>query len=108
MKYMLICQHCGHKHFTDGSDTTDLIEVPTASPPKHANGTSKDICDLPKKFKCYKCGYVFKIVKLNQEMPKPTQKEKNLESIEEDYFNKWNNEVLNSHRKKTLPPQDIP
>jgi DNA-directed RNA polymerase subunit M/transcription elongation factor TFIIS len=104
---MLLCQNCGNKHFTDGSDTSNLVEVKTAPPPRHANGTSKDTCDLPKKFKCFKCGYVFKIVKLTSEVKKERVVDEKEEKFDgDDYFKKWENDVLKFSRKKNVPPQD--
>ena len=69
-KYMLICSSCNNKHFTNGHDVGDLFfEVKTAPPPKHADGVNKETQDMPRKFRCPQCGYIFKIVKLKQETP---------------------------------------
>lgn len=97
MKYMLICNNCGTKHFTDGN-TSDLTEVKSAPPPKRADGVTKDTQTMPKKFKCYNCGFLFRTVKLAEEQTKKEETRK--EDISEDYLNKWENEILRSIRNK--------
>ncbi len=67
MKYMLYCQRCSNKVFTDGKDLSFLVEVPVASIPKRGDGRNKELFEQRKKFKCPECGYVFTIVKLKQE-----------------------------------------
>ena len=69
MKYLLICSHCGNKCHTDGGGRSrgDFVEVKTAPLPSRANGSDKTFKPLPKKFKCGQCGYIFKIVRLQEE-----------------------------------------
>lgn len=63
LKYMLICNHCQNKVFTDGKENLDqLREIPTAAIPL-TKGSKPQI----KKYKCPRCGYVFHIVKLTEE-----------------------------------------
>ena len=108
-KYMLICTNCGAKHFTDGRDISNLVEVKTAPLPKNANGRSKDTRELPKKFKCFNCGHVFKIVALKV----PEQEKKQEETINNEdfmgadgYLKQWENEILKSARMKK-PTSDV-
>lgn len=99
MRYMLICNNCGQKHFTNGANL-DLFEVKTAPLPKNANGLSKEMYDLPKRYKCYNCGMLFKIVKNKEATEKKEEaKEENL-PIGDDYLKQWENESLKSIRKK--------
>ncbi len=73
MKYMLLCQHCNNKVYTDGKDISGFTEVASAAIPKRGDGKSKEVINQKKKLKCPQCGYVFHIVKLVQEEPKPDQ-----------------------------------
>jgi len=75
MKYMLICNNCNHKIFTDGKDLQGLTQVMTAPLPKRANGKDKSTAEQPKKFKCPKCGYLLHIVKLTQPTPEDNNSE---------------------------------
>lgn len=70
MKYMLLCNHCNNKVFTDGKDLDGLVEVPCAAIPKRGDGKNKETITQKKKLKCPKCGYLFHIVKLTPEEPK--------------------------------------
>jgi hypothetical protein len=70
MRYMLLCNHCNNKVFTDGKDLSNLVEVPTANIPKRGDGKSKETVEQKKKLKCPKCGYLFHIVKLAVDKPK--------------------------------------
>lgn len=99
---MLICHSCGQKHYTDGSDISNLSEIKSAPLPKNADGVNKDTYDVPKKLKCYNCGMIFKIVKLTTEQPKEEIKEEKEDSFPtgDDYFKHWENEVLKSTRTK--------
>ena len=67
MKYMLLCNHCGNKVFTDGKELGGLVEVPTAPIPKRGDGKNKETVNQKKKLKCPKCGYLLHIVKLTPE-----------------------------------------
>lgn len=107
-KYMLICNNCGTKHFTTGKDTSHLVEVKTAPLPKNANGVVKDTRDMPKKFKCYNCGYLFRIVALNTPKVEPTPEHITEQDFQgaDGYLKQWENEVLRSARKKPDPKID--
>ncbi len=52
--YLLRCDICGFRRFTDGSDLKDLIEVKTCRQ-----------CSGGRRFKCNKCGYLMKANKVN-------------------------------------------
>ena len=72
MKYMLICNNCSNKVFTDGKDLGGLVEVPTAPIPKKGDGKNKEVVKQKKKLKCPKCGFLLHIVKL---VPEVSQEE---------------------------------
>ena len=102
MQYLLICQFCGQKHCTDGSDVSNLVEHKTAPVPKRADGKDKTYADLPKKLKCYTCGRLFKIVKVGAPAQKKPELPETLLKPNEDYLKDWESEVLKSIRKKPL------
>jgi hypothetical protein len=80
MKYMLFCQHCSNKVFTDGKDLNFLVEVPLSAIPKRGNGKDGEVFQQRKKFKCSECGYVFTIVKLKpDEIVAPPKEEKEVD-----------------------------
>jgi predicted RNA-binding Zn-ribbon protein involved in translation (DUF1610 family) len=64
--YMLLCEICGYKRITDGTDVKDLVEVKTSplftGAPKIDPLTKKVVQPKEKKrkkrFKCPKCGRV--------------------------------------------------
>jgi hypothetical protein len=105
MKYMLICDRCGQKHFTDG-DTKDLVEVKSAPLPRRAIGKlvgaeKEDFYQLPKRFKCYNCGYLFRTTNLPVPEKKEEVKQEKFDMCsEEDYLKTWERESLKSARKK--------
>ncbi len=66
MKYMLYCHNCNNKVFTNGDDLHSLVEIATASIQRKGDGISKELVEQKKKLKCPQCGFVFKIVKLEQ------------------------------------------
>jgi DNA-directed RNA polymerase subunit RPC12/RpoP len=76
MKYMLLCNICGNKLFTDGKDLSGLSEVATAPTPKRGDGKSKETINQKKKLKCPQCGYLLHIVKLTPEKPKEDEDDK--------------------------------
>lgn len=51
--YLLQCQTCDYKRFTDGSDISDLTEIVTCKS-----------CGGAKKFKCPRCGRLIKTKKI--------------------------------------------
>jgi DNA-directed RNA polymerase subunit RPC12/RpoP len=67
-QYQILCEHCGYKRFTDGTDVKDLVEVKTSAIPRgvpYIDPVTKKLTTPPpmkqvKKFKCPKCGYVVK------------------------------------------------
>lgn len=63
-KYLLICNTCQYKFYTDASEPVPLTEIKFAQPPLHADGKRHDNTNLPRRFKCPRCGYVVKIVRL--------------------------------------------
>jgi DNA-directed RNA polymerase subunit RPC12/RpoP len=65
MKYMLICSNCGNKFFSDGK-SMPFVELPVAPTPLRANGVTKETKQFSKKTKCPKCGYLFRVVKLEE------------------------------------------
>jgi len=99
-KYLLICQNCGQKHYTDGTDTQTLTEIKSAPLPSRADGKDKTFAQLPKRFRCYTCGNTFKTTKLTGPTPdKPTLfEEPELDS--DAYIRQWENESLKSVRNK--------
>lgn len=100
MKYMLICDSCGQKHFTDGSDVSGLVELKTAPLPKRADGVDKTTMELPKKFKCYNCGMLFRIIQTGEDKPVAPVVIKEEPDLGEDYLKKWEKECLKSVRKR--------
>ena len=74
MKYMLFCLHCTNKVFTDGKDLNFLAEVQLSDIPKRWDGKDKSVFKQRRKFKCDKCGYIFKIVELPKENVEPKDK----------------------------------
>lgn len=62
--YRLYCDFCGYNRWTDGTDIKDLVPykrspVPTGIPkydPISKKTTTKAPINLPKQFKCPKCG----------------------------------------------------
>lgn len=60
-KYILMCNHCSYKRWTDGTDLDDLVMVETCKS-----------CSGSKKFKCPECGYLIKPIKYVQP-PDPTK-----------------------------------
>lgn len=76
MKYMLLCNNCSNKVFTDGKDLSGLIEVAQAPLPKRADGKNKETINQKKKLKCPKCGYLLHIVKLTVDVPKTEELDK--------------------------------
>jgi transcription elongation factor Elf1 len=100
-KYMLICNNCGQKHFTDGQDTTGLVEVQKAPLPKNANGRDKSFYEMPKRFKCYNCGHLFRTIPLKPgEVKKEEKKEERKEVPDDEYLKNWENECLRSIRNR--------
>jgi hypothetical protein len=81
MKYLLLCNHCGNKVFTNGSpeELKDLVQVAVSPLPKRANGKDKATMEQLKKFKCQKCGYIFHIVKLTAGSEKSKEENTNTE-----------------------------
>jgi len=75
MKYLLRCENCSHKIYTDGKDLQGLIEIPTAAIPKRGSGTDKETVSQKKKIKCPKCGYILRIIKLEAAKEEPKQEE---------------------------------
>lgn len=98
--YMLICDSCGQKHFTDGSDVSDLTELKTAPPPKRANGVDKTTAELPKKFKCYNCGMLFRIIQTGENKPAGPVIVQDEPDYGDDYLKRWEKECLKSARTK--------
>lgn len=93
MKYMLFCEHCQNKMFTNGNDLQNLVEIPTASIPKRGDGKNKETFQQRKKLKCPKCGYVFKIVKLDNtpdtpEKPEAIEREEPKDLSDKEIFGK--------------------
>jgi DNA-directed RNA polymerase subunit RPC12/RpoP len=79
MKYMLFCQHCSNKVFTDGKDLDYLYQVPLSAIPKRADGKDKSLFEQRKKIKCPECGYIFTIVKLKPDEVVSPKEEKEIE-----------------------------
>lgn len=67
MKYMLLCNNCPNKVFTNGTDIDKFSIIPTAKLPKRGDGKSTEAIEQKKKIRCPECGYLFKIVKLGPE-----------------------------------------
>lgn len=110
-RYLLMCQNCGTKHYTDGSDTSNLVEVKSAPLPARANGKdSSSFSAIPKKYKCFNCGFVFKISRVAGSTPEVKEtKERVREEAPppedpDEYIKKWAAESLKSVRNKTRPP----
>jgi hypothetical protein len=95
--YLLICQNCGQKHFTDGSNLDGLVEVKNNADLMKPN---KEIYPLPRKFRCNSCGYLFKTTKIIEEKKKeiPRKEEELLD--DSAYLKQWENECLRSIRRK--------
>ena|SRR5579859_7172744 len=105
MKYMLICNNCGQKHFTNGNDISNLTEVKTAPLPRHADGVNKEIQEVTRKFRCSHCGMLLKVVKLEKkEETKEEIKQEEIIFNDEDHLKNWENEILKSIRKKSNQP----
>jgi len=77
-KYVLHCNKCSFKRFSDGNDLDDLLEVKVVDlsrgSPKY-DPNSKKILNPPvkkrnKMFKCPKCGYTIKAYKTEQKVDK--------------------------------------
>jgi predicted RNA-binding Zn-ribbon protein involved in translation (DUF1610 family) len=86
--YQFLCEHCGYKRFSDGTDIKDLVEIPTSPIPRGSpqlNAQAKKSTTVgglhqpavittgisvppsikqDKKFKCPKCGFVIKAKKI--------------------------------------------
>lgn len=62
--FRLYCEMCGYNRWTDGTDIGDLLvyqrsPIQTAMPkydPKQKKTVQKEFHNLPKQFKCPKCG----------------------------------------------------
>jgi rubredoxin len=62
--YRLYCEYCGYNRYTDGTDIQDLVPykrspimsgIPKYNP-KTKKTDEKNFINLPKQFKCPKCG----------------------------------------------------
>lgn len=65
----MYCNNCSNKVFTDGINI-DLVEVRYAKPPLRADGKSKELKNMGRKFKCDKCGMVMTSSQLSYDPPK--------------------------------------
>lgn len=89
--YQFLCDHCGYKRFTDGTDIQDLVQVKTSPIPGGApqldplaQKTATPMFGQPsvevtktltpqagkqkKRFKCPKCGYVIMARQVKEEV----------------------------------------
>lgn len=73
-KYLILCEPCGYKRITDGSDDEDLVKIPRSDIPGGApfiDTTEKKVkfkksSKQPIMVKCPKCGRGIRIRKLDQ------------------------------------------
>lgn len=106
-KYLLYCQNCGLKHYTDGSDTTGMVEVKQAPVPKRADGKDRSTTTMGRKLKCYNCGHLFKVSKTpGAAAPKPAERKREEPppiADPEEYLKQWEQESLKSVRNRPKP-----
>lgn len=92
-----ICQRCGKKHI----NVNTLIEIKTAPIPKRWDGINKEVIEQTKRYKCDACGFTFKLRVEPKVDQKPIEnKDKIQVETEEQYFKKWQNEMVQSIRNK--------
>lgn len=96
MKYLLICSHCGKKHYTDG-DVSEIPEVRNSAPLHNKKGEE---IKLAKKFRCDQCGYLFKVVRTEEKKEEIKERERPELPDDETYLKQWENEVLKSVRNR--------
>jgi len=82
--YLLLCQHCGWKKITDGSDLENMTEV-----------QSCESCGGSKKYKCNQCGYVIQVAKAHIDTKTDYMKKKDKEQSNNDDLDDPENGIIN-------------
>lgn len=75
-KYMLFCQQCKYKRFTDGDDLNDLVKIKNTPfqagsvkyDPKTRTQYNPPLLQRTKLFRCPKCGFAMRAYDPNKRM----------------------------------------